>query len=69
MVEFSEFADLPVVDGHVHFGNFGAGGIRLTIDELVNLGEFMVKVIRKGRLSQMLCRMSNGTVIFVCSMS
>jgi len=53
VVEFSEFADLPVVDGHVHFGNFGAGGIRLTVDELVNLGEFMVKVIKKGRLSQM----------------
>jgi len=52
-MKFSEFADLPVIDCHVHFGNFGRGSIQMTSNELERLGEFMVKVIRKGRLRRM----------------
>jgi len=52
-VEFSQFADLPVVDCHVHFGEFGAGKAQLTAERLQELGEFMVDVIKKGRLAQM----------------
>ena len=52
-MEISEFSDLPVVDCHVHFGNSGAGVAQLTSGELERFGEFVVKVIEKGRLSQM----------------
>jgi len=52
-MKFSEFADLPVIDCHVHFGNFGPGGVQVTSDELEKLGRFMVNVIDKGGLSQM----------------
>ena len=48
-MRFSEFADLPVIDCHVHFG---AGQAKLTREELEKSGESMVDVIRKGRLSQ-----------------
>jgi predicted TIM-barrel fold metal-dependent hydrolase len=49
-MRFSEFADLPVIDCHVHFG---AGRAKRTREELEKLGESMVDVIQKGRLSQM----------------
>jgi len=52
-MEFSQFADLPVIDCHVHFGEFGAGGTRLTVENLQRLGGFMIDVMEKGRLSQM----------------
>jgi len=51
-VEFSQFADLPVVDGHVHFGEFGTGTVQLTAERIGKLGRFMVDIMRKGRLSQ-----------------
>lgn len=52
-MRLSEFADMPVIDCHVHFGSFGAGKVKLAHKELEKLGEFMVGVIKKGRLSQM----------------
>jgi len=51
-MQLSEFADLPVIDCHVHFGNFGLGGTQAFV-ELKILSEFITKVIQKGRLSQM----------------
>ena len=51
-MEFSEFADLPVIDCHVHFGEFGAGDVQLTAESLRKQGRFMIEVMRKGRLSQ-----------------
>jgi len=52
-MEFGDFRDLPVVDGHVHFGEFGPGEFEMTRSELEKFGEFMVEVIKKGRLKQM----------------
>jgi len=46
-VEFAEFADLPVIDGHAHFGEFGAGKTHLTAESLRKQGEFMVEVMKK----------------------
>lgn len=51
-MEFSEFADLPVVDCHVHFGEFGAGKAHMTAEDLNRLGRFLVEVAEKGRLTQ-----------------
>ena len=51
-VEFSQFADLPVVDAHAHFGEFGAGKVQMTADRIEKLGRFIVDVMRKGKLSQ-----------------
>ena len=52
-MDFAEFKDVPVVDCHVHFGNFGAGGVQLTAKDLGVLGEFMVEVQKKGKLASM----------------
>jgi len=52
-VEFSQFADLPVIDGHVHFGEFGAGKVHLTAEGLEEMGRFMIDVMKRGRLSRM----------------
>ncbi|RJS91112.1 hypothetical protein CW705_04325 [Candidatus Bathyarchaeota archaeon] len=51
-MEFSEFADLPVVDGHIHFGEFGAGKVQLTAEKIEEMGNFIVEVMREGNLSQ-----------------
>ena len=51
-MKFSQFADLPVVDAHVHFGASSAGKAQLTAENLRKQGRFMVDVIKKGRLSQ-----------------
>jgi len=51
-MELSEFAELPVVDCHVHFGEFGAGKAELTDESLRRQGRFIIEVMRKGRLSQ-----------------
>jgi len=51
-MEFSQFADLPVVDCHVHFGEFGTGKAKLTVENLRNLERFMIDVMKNGRLSQ-----------------
>ncbi|MCW4020805.1 MAG: amidohydrolase family protein [Candidatus Bathyarchaeota archaeon] len=52
-VKFSEFADLPVIDCHVHFSSFDSGGVPMTGGKLRQMGEFIVEVIEKGMLSQM----------------
>jgi predicted TIM-barrel fold metal-dependent hydrolase len=52
-MDFAEFKDVPVVDCHVHFGNFGAGGAQLKAKDLDVLGEFMVEVQKKGKLASM----------------
>jgi predicted TIM-barrel fold metal-dependent hydrolase len=52
-MRFSEFADLHVIDGHVHFGSFGAGGVKWSFDELHRLSQSYVDIIRKGKLSGM----------------
>jgi len=41
---------MPVIDCHVHFG---AGQAKLAREELEKVGESMMDVIKKGRLSQM----------------
>jgi len=51
-MKFSQFADLPLVDCHVHFGEFGAGKAQMTADSLHKLGRFMIEVVQNGRLSQ-----------------
>ena len=52
-MKFSEFADVPVIDCHVHFGGFGAGGIKWSSDELRRLGKFYVDIMKKGKLRGM----------------
>jgi predicted TIM-barrel fold metal-dependent hydrolase len=52
-MRFSEFADVPVIDGHVHFGNFGAGSVQWSLDELQRLSASYIDVMRKGKLSGM----------------
>lgn len=52
-MKFFDFKDFPVIDCHVHFGNFGSGRVQLTNNELKKLSEFMVEIIKKGNLSQM----------------
>ena len=46
-MEFSEFADLPVIDCHAHFKR----GVK-SLEELVSEGETLIEVIRRGRLRQ-----------------
>ena len=50
-MRFSEFADLPVIDAHAHFSEFGTWRPRLTTKNLRSQGEFMLNVIKNGRLS------------------
>lgn len=52
-MQLSEFADLPIIDCHVHFGEFRQAQPSLTQESLEELGGFMVEVIEKGRISQM----------------
>ena len=52
-MRFSEFADVPVIDGHVHFGNFGAGSVQWSMSELQKLSASYIDVMRKGKLSGM----------------
>ncbi len=49
-MKLSEFADLPLIDCHVHFGS---SRVRVTGNQLDKLDKFMVETITKGRLSQM----------------
>jgi len=48
-MKFSEFADLPIIDCHVHFHH---RGIKVTNSELKNVEEFMTEILRKGNISQ-----------------
>jgi len=52
-MNLSEFADISVIDCHVHLGNFGPGETKITAEDLQKTAEFMVETIKKGRLSQM----------------
>ena len=52
-MKLSEFKNLPVIDCHVHFSTWVRQVNELTRRELEKLGEFIVKVIREGRLSRM----------------
>ena len=51
-MKFSEFANLPVVDGHIHFGEFGPGKVQLTAERIKKMGDFIIEVMKKGNLSQ-----------------
>jgi len=52
-MDLAEFADMPLIDCHVHLGHFGPGGTEVTADDLQKSSEFMVETIKKGSLSQM----------------
>lgn len=52
-----EFADLPVIDCHTHFG---LGRVNVPRDELKRLEAFMLNVIREGRLNKMYITGVNG---------
>lgn len=47
-MKFSEFAELPVIDCHVHF----RPSAQATGEELEKLGEFIMDIVKKGTLSQ-----------------
>lgn len=51
-MRLSEFIDVPVVDGHVHFGHSGRGK-QWSKNELQKQTALFVKIIKKGRLSGM----------------
>jgi len=65
-MRFSEFANLPVIDCHVHFG---AGQAKLAREELDKLGESTVDVIKKGRLSQMYVTARDAGLYLKCKYS
>ncbi len=48
-MKFSEFADLPVIDCHVHFH---PSGVKVTDSELRNVEGFMTGILRKGKINQ-----------------
>ena len=52
-MKFSEFADVPVIDCHVHFGGLGAKGVEQSSDDLRRMSKFYVDIITEGKLSGM----------------
>jgi len=52
-MKFSDFADLPVIDGHVHFGGLDTGNVQLAFKEVHRQSEFYADVLKKGKLSGM----------------
>ncbi len=51
-MRFSEFADIPVIDGHVHLGH-SAGNAPWSKSELQKQTALFIEIIKEGRLSGM----------------
>jgi predicted TIM-barrel fold metal-dependent hydrolase len=52
-MKFSDFMDLPVIDGHAHFGGFDKENVQCALKELQGQSEFLADVLKRGKLSGM----------------
>jgi predicted TIM-barrel fold metal-dependent hydrolase len=52
-MKFSDFVDLPVIDGHLHSGGFNARNVQSTLKELHRQSKLFADILKKGKLSGM----------------